>query len=122
MAVELDKRLLPVLDVTLEGYDNVRIVNGDILQVNIMETVAAPDFKVCANLPYYITTPIIFALLEKRLPMERLVAMVQKEVAERMAAKPGSRLWCAFGSYSVLYRAGDSVYRTSDLIYSRTGC
>ena len=84
VAVELDKRLLPVLDVTLEGYDNVRIVNGDILQVNIMETVAAPEFKVCANLPYYITTPIIFALLEKRLPMERLVAMVQKEVAERL--------------------------------------
>lgn len=98
VAVELDKRLLPVLDVTLEGYDNVRIVNGDILQVNIMETVAAPEFKVCANLPYYITTPIIFALLEKRLPMERLVAMVQKEVAERMAAKPGSR---AYGALSV---------------------
>ena len=87
-----------VLDVTLEGYDNVRIVNGDILQVNIMETVAAPEFKVCANLPYYITTPIIFALLEKRLPMERLVAMVQKEVAERMAAKPGSR---DYGALSV---------------------
>ena len=67
MAVELDKRLLPVLDVTLEGYDNVRIVNGDILQVNIMETVAAPEFKVCANLPYYITTPDYFlTLLEKR--------------------------------------------------------
>ena len=89
VAVELDKRLLPVLDVTLEGYDNVRIVNGDILQVNIMETVAAPEFKVCANLPYYITTPIIFALLEKRLPMERLVAMVQKEVADKMLAEPG---------------------------------
>ena len=98
VAVELDKRLLPVLDVTLESYDNVRIVNGDILQVNIMETVAAPEFKVCANLPYYITTPIIFALLEKRLPMERLVAMVQKEVAERMAAKPGSR---DYGALSV---------------------
>ena len=98
VAVELDKRLLPVLDVTLEGYDNVRIVNCDILQVNIMETVAAPEFKVCANLPYYITTPIIFALLEKRLPMERLVAMVQKEVAERMAAKPGSR---DYGALSV---------------------
>ena len=65
VAVELDKRLLPVLDVTLEGYDNVRIVNGDILQVNIMETVAAPEFKVCANLPYYITTPIIFAPVGK---------------------------------------------------------
>ena len=97
-AVELDKRLLPVLDTTLEGYDNVRIVNGDILQVDIMQTVGVDEFKVCANLPYYITTPIIFALLEKRLPMERLVAMVQKEVAERMAAKPGGK---DYGALSV---------------------
>ena len=88
VAVELDTRLLPVLATTLEGYDNVRVVHGDILKVNIMEEVGASNFKVCANLPYYITTPIIFALLEKRLPMERLVAMVQKEVAERMAAQP----------------------------------
>ena len=98
VAVELDKRLLPVLDVTLEGYDNVRVVYGDILQVNIMEQVQKPDFKCCANLPYYITTPIIFAILEKRLPMERLVVMVQKEVAERMAAKPGSK---DYGALSV---------------------
>lgn len=98
VAVELDKRLLPVLDTTLEGYDNVRIVNGDILQVDIMQTVGVDEFKVCANLPYYITTPIIFALLEKRLPMEHLVAMVQKEVAERMAAKPGGK---DYGALSV---------------------
>ena len=98
VAVELDKRLLPVLDTTLEGYDNVRIVNGDILQVDIMQTVGVDEFKVCANLPYYITTPIIFALLEKRLPMERLVAMVQKEVAERKAAKPGGK---DYGALSV---------------------
>ena len=89
VAVELDKRLLPVLAKTLEGYDNVRIENGDILEVDIKNIVGAPTFKVAANLPYYITTPIIFNLLEQRLPMERLVAMVQKEVAERMVAKPG---------------------------------
>ncbi len=98
VAVELDKRLLPVLDTTLAGYDNVRIVNGDILHVDIMSIVGAKQFKVCANLPYYITTPIIFALLEKRLPMECLVAMVQKEVAERMAAKPGGK---DYGALSV---------------------
>ena len=98
VAVELDTRLLPVLATTLEGYDNVRVVHGDILKVNIMEEVGAPHFKVCANLPYYITTPIIFALLEKRLPMERLVAMVQKEVAERMAAQPGGK---DYGALSV---------------------
>lgn len=98
VAVELDTRLLPVLATTLNGYDNVRVVHGDILKVNIMEEVGAPSFKVCANLPYYITTPIIFALLEKRLPMERLVAMVQKEVAERMAAQPGGK---DYGALSV---------------------
>ena len=98
VAVELDTRLLPVLATTLNGYDNLRVVHGDILKVNIMEEVGAPSFKVCANLPYYITTPIIFALLEKRLPMERLVAMVQKEVAERMAAQPGGK---EYGALSV---------------------
>ena len=98
VAVELDTRLLPVLATTLNGYDNVRVVHGDILKVNIMEEVGAPSFKVCANLPYYITTPIIFSLLEKRLPMERLVAMVQKEVAERMAAQPGGK---EYGALSV---------------------
>ena len=89
VAVELDKRLLPVLAKTLEGYDNVRIENGDILEV-------------AANLPYYITTPIIFNLLEQRLPMERLVAMVQKEVAERMVAKPGGKDYGAL-SVSIQY-------------------
>ena len=98
VAVELDTRLLPVLATTLEGYDNVRVVHGDILKVDIMEEVGVPNFKVCANLPYYITTPIIFALLEKRLPMERLVAMVQKEVAERLAAQPGGK---DYGALSV---------------------
>lgn len=98
VAVELDKRLLPVLATTLAGYDNVRVVEGDILQVDILREVGALEFKVCANLPYYITTPIIFALLEKRLPLERLVVMVQKEVAERMAAQPGGR---DYGALSV---------------------
>lgn len=98
VAVELDKRLLPVLATTLEGYENVRVVNGDILKVDIMAEVGHKEFKCCANLPYYITTPIIFALIEKRLPMERLVAMVQKEVAERMAAKPGGK---EYGALSV---------------------
>ncbi len=98
IAVELDKRLLPVLAATLADYENVRIVSGDILKVDIMQEVGAPGFKVCANLPYYITTPIIFALLEKKLPMERLVAMVQKEVAERMAAQPGGK---NYGALSV---------------------
>ena len=94
VAVELDKKLPAVLAETLKGYDNVTIVPGDILKLNIPETLglcAGERFKVVANLPYYITTPIIMTLLEQRLPIERLVTMVQKEVAVRMTACPGSK-------------------------------
>lgn len=94
VAVELDKKLPAVLAETLKGYDNVTIVPGDILKLNIIETLglrAGEGFKVVANLPYYVTTPIIMTLLEQRLPIERLVTMVQKEVAVRMTARPGSK-------------------------------
>ena len=122
LSVELDKRLIPVLQETVGAYKNVRIVQGDILKVNIPEIIAevkadqktagatgkvaeaesemkqSDTFKVCANLPYYITTPIIMYLLEQKLPLERLVVMVQKEVAERMTAGPGGR---EYGAISV---------------------
>ena len=122
VSVELDKRLIPVLQETVGAYKNVRIVQGDILKVNIPEIIAevkadrktadaagevaeaeseikqSDTFKVCANLPYYITTPIIMYLLEQKLPLERLVVMVQKEVAERMTAEPGGR---EYGAISV---------------------
>lgn len=97
-AVELDKKLPAVLAKTLEGYENVRIVQGDILKVNIPEIMGPEPFKVAANLPYYITTPIIMTLLERRLPISRLVTMVQKEVADRMVAEPGTK---AYGALSV---------------------
>ena len=98
VAVELDSRLPDVLAKTLEGYENVRIVHGDILKVNIREIVKSESFKVVANLPYYITTPIIMALLEQHLPVKKLVTMVQKEVAGRMVAKPGTK---DYGALSV---------------------
>ncbi len=143
VSVELDKRLIPVLQETVGAYKNVRIVQGDILKVDILKVIEATrticenakssdhndvnesamqefaddaalttagsagcsannkstaPFKVCANLPYYITTPIIMYLLEQKLPLERLVVMVQKEVAERMIAKPGGR---DYGAISV---------------------
>ncbi|MDY6030016.1 MAG: 16S rRNA (adenine(1518)-N(6)/adenine(1519)-N(6))-dimethyltransferase RsmA [Acidaminococcaceae bacterium] len=98
VAVELDRRLLPVLDTTLAGYNNVTVVNEDILQADIKKLSGGKCFKVCANLPYYITTPIIFALLEQRLPIDRLVVMVQKEVAQRITAKPGGK---DYGALSV---------------------
>ncbi|WP_319402235.1 16S rRNA (adenine(1518)-N(6)/adenine(1519)-N(6))-dimethyltransferase RsmA [uncultured Anaeromusa sp.] len=98
VAVELDRHLLDVLAHTLEGYENVRIVHGDILKIDILQEVGCGPFKVVANLPYYITTPIIMELLEARLPIDYMVTMVQKEVAERMAAEPGSK---AYGALSV---------------------
>ena len=97
-SVELDQRLLPVLAETVGCYANVRIVHGDILKTDIPALLGGDSFKVAANLPYYITTPIIMHLLEQGLPLERLVVMVQKEVAERMTAAPGSR---AYGAISV---------------------
>ena len=101
-AVELDDRLLPVLDKTLEHYGNVRVVHGDIMRIDIADVMGHKPFKVCANLPYYITTPIIMKLLEQRLPIEKIVVMVQKEVAERMVASPGSKIYGAL-SVSVQY-------------------
>lgn len=101
-AVELDKKLPAVLKETLKAYDNVRIVPGDILKVNIPEIMGEGPFKVAANLPYYITTPILMTLLERHLPITQMVTMVQKEVAERMTARPGSRIYGAL-SVAVQY-------------------
>ena len=108
VAVELDRRLLPVLAKTLAGYDNIEIINEDILKLDIRKAVPQENFKVVANLPYYITTPIIFNLLEQKLPMERLVAMVQKEVAERMVAKPGGKDYGAL-SVAIQYYTEPSI-------------
>ena len=97
-AVEIDKKLPEVLAHTLAGYENVRIVQGDILRTDLPGLMGGGSFKVVANLPYYITTPILMALLEQGLPMERMVAMVQREVAERMTASPGGK---DYGALSV---------------------
>lgn len=97
-AVELDKKLPAVLAETLAGYEQVRIVSGDILKIDIRALMGDEPFKVVANLPYYITTPILMALLEQRLPVSSIVTMVQKEVAERMTAQPGGK---EYGSLSV---------------------
>ncbi len=98
IAVEIDKKLPAVLAQTLAGYDNVRVVPGDILKTDIPALMGSAPFKVVANLPYYITTPILLALLEQRLPIRRIVTMVQREVAERMTAPPGGR---DYGALSV---------------------
>ena len=93
---QLAKRLLPVLDETLAEYDNVKIVNADVLELDlnqlIEEEFAGMEVVVCANLPYYITSPVIMKLLEERLPVKAITVMVQKEAAQRICAKVGVRM------------------------------
>ena len=95
VCIELDKRLPPILAETLEGFTNVEIILGDVMKVNLEEILAEHfagiPVSVCANLPYYITTPIIMRLLEARLPIEAITVMVQKEAAIRLCAAPGER-------------------------------
>ena len=95
MAVEIDRLLIPILRETLQEYDNVEILNEDILKVDIGALVedknGGKPVKVVANLPYYITTPIIMGLLEKHVPVESITVMVQKEVAQRMQVGPGTK-------------------------------
>ena len=103
-AVEIDKNLLPVLDETLSEYDNVTVVNNDILKVDIRELVSDREVKVVANLPYYITTPIIMGLFENHIPASSITVMAHKEVAMRMQAGPGSKDYGAL-SLAVQYYA-----------------
>ena len=95
VAVELDKRLLPVLGETLAEFDNIRIVNADVLKLDLNRLIAEEfdglEVVVCANLPYYITSPVIMKLLEDRLPVKAITVMVQKEAAQRICAPIGSR-------------------------------
>ncbi|WP_058300447.1 16S rRNA (adenine(1518)-N(6)/adenine(1519)-N(6))-dimethyltransferase RsmA [Gorillibacterium timonense] len=103
MAIEIDQRLLPVLAETLADYGNVKVVHGDVLKLPLRELMekelsGCEEVSVVANLPYYVTTPIIMKLLEEKLPLANIVVMIQKEVAERMAAAPGSK---DYGSLSV---------------------
>lgn len=90
-AVELDKKLPEVLKKMLEGHENFTLISGDILKVDLVEIMGKEPYKVVANLPYYITTPILLTLLEKKLPITKIVTMIQKEVAERITAEPGGK-------------------------------
>ena len=111
-AVEIDRALLPILEDTLSGWDNVTVLNADILKTDIRaiaeeENGGAP-LKVCANLPYYITTPILMGLFESGAPFSQLTVMVQKEVAERMIAEPGSKTYGAL-SLAVRYYTNPEI-------------
>lgn len=103
VAYEIDQRLFPILDDTLAPYDNVKIIHNDVLKADVGQMIeeefaGVSDIMVVANLPYYVTTPIIMKLLEEQLPIRGLVVMLQKEVAERISAKPGTK---EYGSLSI---------------------
>ena len=112
IAVEIDRALIPILEDTLEGYDNVRVINGDILKIDLPKLVEEENggrpIKVVANLPYYITTPIIMGLFEGDVPLKNITVMVQKEVADRMQAGPGTKDYGAL-SLAVQYYAKPEV-------------
>ncbi len=104
VAFEIDQRLLPILADTLSEYDNVKVIHEDVLKADVKSVIEeefagkVKDLHVVANLPYYVTTPIIMKLLEEKLPLSGITVMLQKEVADRMAAKPGTK---EYGSLSI---------------------
>ena len=102
IAVEIDKNLIPILEDTLSGYDNVRVINEDVLKLDLKKLADEENngkpVKVVANLPYYITTPILMHLIESKIPFAEFVVMMQKEVADRISAEPNSK---AYGSLSI---------------------
>ena len=112
IAVEIDRNLIPILSETLSMYDNVRIINEDVLKLDIRKLAEEENqgrpIKVVANLPYYITTPIIMGLFEGQVPVESITVMVQKEVADRMQTGPGSKDYGAL-SLAVQYYANPEI-------------
>ncbi len=107
VAVEIDKSLMPLLDYTLKEFDNVSVVNEDVLKVDLKKLISDEfgdmPVHVVANLPYYITTPIIMKFLEEEIPVKSLTVMVQKEVADRMAASPGGKDYGALSAAVQFY-------------------
>lgn len=105
VALEIDERLIPVLKDTMSDHDNIKVINADVMKTDmaklIEEEFGEKPVSIAANLPYYITTPIITMLLESRLPVKNIVVMVQKEVAERISAAPGSK---DYGALTVMCR------------------
>lgn len=115
VAIELDQRLKPILAKTLAEFQNVKVIFGDAMKLNLKEIIDAEfsgfeKVSVCANLPYYITSPIIMMLLESRLPLDTITVMVQKEAAERIAAEVGGR---AAGAVTVTV----NYYATSEILF-----
>ena len=123
VCIELDSRLMPVLDETLAGYHNIKIINEDVLKVDLQKLIAdefaGMEVAVCANLPYYITSPIIMSLLEQRLPISSITVMVQKEAAVRICAKPGRRECGALSLAVSYYSEPKQLFSVSRDVYKR---
>ncbi len=117
VAIELDKRLIPVLNETLEEFDNVKIINADVLKTDlhklIEEEFQGLDVIVCANLPYYITSPVIMKLLEEKLPIKSITVMVQKEAADRLCADLGTRQTGAVTVAVNYYAKAEMLFKVS---------
>lgn len=130
VSIELDKRLYPVLDETLAEFDNFELVEGDVMKLNLAELIDEKfrrfnSVKVCANLPYYITSPVVMTLLESNLPIDEIEVMVQREAAERLCAKIGSRDAGAvsvavnyYGDAQILFEVGRECFMPSPKVDS----
>ncbi|WP_280772203.1 16S rRNA (adenine(1518)-N(6)/adenine(1519)-N(6))-dimethyltransferase RsmA [Salipaludibacillus daqingensis] len=122
LAFEIDRRLIPILEDTMSPYPHVKVIHQDILKADVETEIAeffkeGQDIAVVANLPYYVTTPILMKLLENRLPVRVMVVMLQKEVAERIAAGPGSK---AYGSLSIAaqyYAEAETVFTVPKTVF-----
>ncbi len=115
VCVEIDADLIPILSVTLEGFDNVTVINGDIMKMNIDEIIGkyfgdAERISVCANLPYYITSPVIMKLLQEGRRFSSITVMVQKEVAQRLCAGAGSRMYGAISAAVSYYGRAKKMF------------
>lgn len=117
VAVEIDRALIPVLGETLADYDNVTVIEGDIMKTDLpalfAEHFAGKNVTVCANLPYYITTPILMLLLESGIPLDNITVMIQKEVADRLAAAPGTADYGAVTASVQYYAAVEKLFNVS---------
>ncbi|WP_247747533.1 16S rRNA (adenine(1518)-N(6)/adenine(1519)-N(6))-dimethyltransferase RsmA [Alkalihalobacillus sp. BA299] len=122
VAFEIDQRLLPVLADTLSPYDNVKVIHSDVLKADVKQVINE-EFKdeqeimVVANLPYYVTTPILMKLLEEKLPIKRIVVMIQKEVAERIAARPGSKEYGSLSIAAQYYAHAETVFTVPKTVF-----
>lgn len=117
VAVELDKRLLPVLDETLADFNNIKVINADAMKLDFVQLIKEEfnngEVVICANLPYYITSPVIMRLLEERLPINALTVMVQKEAADRICAVPGTRESGAISAAVHYYSEPEMLFKVS---------